>query len=311
MLALVLLGAREWYFLQSRTSVSSRAVEGVVTSAPATPLPTTQAPPSVTPAPPPAAVSVDTSNKADAIVKAPAVERAAEQAVPKQEPRQRGDEPGRNAQAQREEQAAAERQLEDAVRSTERPSAESQSKADPPSQPPREGPASPAMVELPAGLELNVRLSTTLNSGRLHVEDRFEATTEEDVNVNGRTVVPAGSVMRGVVSSVEPASHTNRTARMTLAFDQLTANGEAYPIRARVTQAIAGTGLKGEATKIAVSGGVGGIIGGLLGGAKGAVAGTVIGSGGSIAATEGKQIELAQGAVLRARLDASVQIHQE
>jgi hypothetical protein len=163
-------------------------------------------------------------------------------------------------------------------------------------------------VEVPAGTEMNVRLSTKLNSGSVHVEDRFEATTQEDVRIAGRTAVPAGSVMRGIVSSVEPATRTNRTARMTLAFDQLTINGQAYPIRARVTQAIAGEGLKGEATKIAVGAGLGGVIGGLLGGVKGAAAGTLIGSGGSIAATEGKQVELSQGAVLRTRIDAPVQI---
>lgn len=165
-----------------------------------------------------------------------------------------------------------------------------------------------AAVELPAGLEMNVRLSTKLNSGNLHVEDRFEATTQEELKVNGRSVVPAGSIMRGIVSSVEPASHTNRTARMTLAFDQLTVNGQAYPIRARVTQAIAGQGLKGEATRIAVGAGIGAVVGGLFGGGKGAAAGTVIGSGGTIAATEGKQIELPQGAIVRATIDAPVQI---
>ena len=163
-------------------------------------------------------------------------------------------------------------------------------------------------VELPAGLEINVRLSTKLNSGSLHVEDRFGATTQEDVKIDGRTVVPAGSVMRGIVSSVEPASHTNRTARMTLAFDQLTVNGQAYPIRARVTQAIAGQGLKGEAARIAVGAGVGAVLGGLFGGGKGAAAGTAIGSGGTIAATEGKQVELPQGAIVRATIDAPVHI---
>jgi hypothetical protein len=174
----------------------------------------------------------------------------------------------------------------------------------------RRQPEEPAVqaIEVPAGTEINVRLSTKLNSGRVHVEDRFEATTQDELKIGGRTVVPAGSVMRGIVSSVEPASRTNRTARMTLAFDQLTVNGQAYPIRSHVTQAIAGEGLKGEATKIAVGAGLGAVIGGLLGGAKGVAAGTVIGGGGTVAATDGKQVELSQGTVLRTSLDAPVQI---
>ena len=44
------------------------------------------------------------------------------------------------------------------------------------------------------------------------------------------------------------------------------------------------------------------------GGVKGAILGTVIGGGGITAATEGKEVELPQGSVLRVRLDSPVQI---
>ena len=162
--------------------------------------------------------------------------------------------------------------------------------------------------EIPSGTEMDVRLSANLNSGTAVVEDRFEATTLVDFNLGGRTLVPAGSVMRGVVTSVEPGPRTNRTSRMTLSFDQLTVNGRAYPIRVTVTQAIEGEGIRGEATRTGVGAGVGAIIGGILGGVKGALAGVLIGAGGTIAATEGKEVELPQGSVLRVRFDSPVQI---
>ncbi|HEY3093320.1 MAG TPA: hypothetical protein VGJ52_09485 [Vicinamibacterales bacterium] len=163
-------------------------------------------------------------------------------------------------------------------------------------------------VEVPSGTEMDVRLGNTLNSGTAQVEDRFEATTLVDLNINGRSVIPAGSVMRGVVTSVDPATRTNRTAKMTVSFDQVTVNGRAYPIRGTVTQAIQGEGIKGEAGKIATGAGVGAVLGGILGGVKGAILGTVIGGGGITAATEGKEVELPQGSVLRVRLDSPVQI---
>src|SRR5258705_13581432 len=103
---------------------------------------------------------------------------------------------------------------------------------------------------------MDVRLTNTLNSGTAQVEDRFEGTTLVDLSINGRTVIPAGSVMRGVVTAVEPATRTNRTAKMTVSFDQVTVNGRAYPIRGTVTQAIPGEGIKGEAGKNATSAGV-------------------------------------------------------
>ncbi len=164
-------------------------------------------------------------------------------------------------------------------------------------------------LEIPSGTEIDVRLGQNLNSGTAQVEDRFEATTLVDVNVNGRTAIPAGSVMRGVVTAVEPATRTNRTARMTVSFDQVTVNGRAYPMRGTVTQAIEGEGIKGETARIGTGAGVGAIIGGILGGFKGALAGILIGAGGTIAATEGKEVELPQGSVLRVRVDSPVQIN--
>jgi hypothetical protein len=165
-----------------------------------------------------------------------------------------------------------------------------------------------AQVEVPSGTEMDVRLTNNLNSGTAQVEDRFEGTTLVDLTVNGRTVIPSGAVMRGVVTSVEPATRTNRTAKMTVSFDQVTVNGRAYPIRGTVTQAIQGEGIKGETGRIATGAGAGAILGGILGGVKGAVLGAVIGGGGITAATEGKEIDLPQGTVLRVRLDSPVSI---
>jgi len=163
-------------------------------------------------------------------------------------------------------------------------------------------------VEIPVGTEIDVRLQNVLNSGTNQVEDRFEATTLVDVGVNSRVVIPAGSLMRGVITQVEPATRTNRTARMTVSFDQVTVNGQAYAIRGTVTQAIEGSGIKGETARIGTGAGVGAVIGGLLGGFKGALAGILIGGGGTIAATEGKEVQLPQGAVLRVRLDSPAYI---
>ena len=60
--------------------------------------------------------------------------------------------------------------------------------------------------------------------------------------------------------------------------------------------------------RIGTGAGVGAIIGGILGGAKGALAGILIGGGGTIAATEGKDVELPPGTVLRVRLDSALEL---
>ena len=163
--------------------------------------------------------------------------------------------------------------------------------------------------EIPVGTEMDVRLTDSLDSGTAMVEDRFEGTTLADVHVGGRVAIPAGSVVRGVVTAVDPATRTNRTARMTVSFDQVTVNGQAHPIRGTVTEAIQGSGMKGEVGRLGVGAGAGALVGGLLGGVKGALVGVAIGGGGMLAATEGKEVRLPQGAVLRVRLDSPVQMY--
>jgi hypothetical protein len=162
--------------------------------------------------------------------------------------------------------------------------------------------------EIPAGQEIDVRLERELNSDTAQVEDRFTATTVVDLYQGNDVLIPAGSTMRGVVSSVNKATRTDRKGSLTVAFDQVTVRGRNYPIRATVTQALESEGIKGEAAKIGAGAGVGAIIGGILGGAKGALLGVLIGGGGTIAATEGKDVKLPAGTVLRVRFEQPVQI---
>jgi hypothetical protein len=162
--------------------------------------------------------------------------------------------------------------------------------------------------DVPVGTEFDVRLQQALSSGTAQVEDRFEATTMVDLREGDRVIVPAGSPMRGVISSVNKAGRVERKGSLTVAFDQITVRGRTYPIRATVTQAIESEGVRGEAGKIGAGAGVGAIIGGILGGFKGALAGILIGGGGTIAATEGKDVELPPGTVLRVRLDSGLDL---
>ena len=149
-----------------------------------------------------------------------------------------------------------------------------------------------------------MRLERQLSSDTAQVEDRFEAITVADLSTDTNSVlIPAGSVMRGVVSSVNRASRTDRKGTLTVAFDQITINGRVYPMRGTVTQALESEGIRGEVARIGAGAGVGAIIGGIIGGVKGALLGVLIGGGGTIAATEGKDVTLPPGTILRVRLD--------
>ena len=162
--------------------------------------------------------------------------------------------------------------------------------------------------EVPASTELDVRLERELSSATAQVEDRFTATTVADLYQGNDVLIPAGSTLRGVVSSVTKATRTERKGALTVAFDNITINGRSYPVHATVTQAIESEGIKGEVGKIGAGAGAGAILGGILGGAKGALLGILIGGGGTIAATEGKDVSLPAGTVLRVRFEQPVQV---
>ena len=157
--------------------------------------------------------------------------------------------------------------------------------------------------EIPSGQEIDVRLQTALSSATAQVEDRFEATTVADLFRGNDVLIPAGSVVRGVVRTVDRATRTDRKGQLTVSFDQITIRGRTYPMRGTVTEAIESEGMKGEAARIGTGAGVGAIIGGIIGGVKGALLGVLIGGGGTLAATEGKDVSLDAGTVLRVRLD--------
>jgi hypothetical protein len=161
-------------------------------------------------------------------------------------------------------------------------------------------------LEIPSGSEVDVRLLTALTSDTAQVEDRVEATTMIDLYRGNELLVPAGSTLTGWVTSVDRASRTDRKGSLTIEFNRLRLNNRSYDVKAYVTQALESEGIKGETARIGAGSAVGAIIGGILGGVKGAVAGILIGGGGVIAATEGKDVHLPEGTVLRVRFDSPV-----
>jgi hypothetical protein len=161
---------------------------------------------------------------------------------------------------------------------------------------------------IPVGQEIDVRLRQTLSSDTASVEDRFEATTVVDLMQEGHVLVPAGSVIRGVVSNVDEADRLDRDSSLTLSFDRLEVEGRGHEIRGTASQVFKSGGIRDEAPRAGVGAGVGGIVGGILGGVEGAVLGAVIGAGGAIVATDGTDITLPAGSIIRVRMDSPVRL---
>lgn len=51
---------------------------------------------------------------------------------------------------------------------------------------------------LPPDTIINMRMNQTLSSRTSHVGDKFTATVSDPVSINGREVIPAGTIIEGV-----------------------------------------------------------------------------------------------------------------
>jgi hypothetical protein len=161
---------------------------------------------------------------------------------------------------------------------------------------------------IPVGQELDVRLRQRLSSDNAQVEQRFETTTVVDLMQDGRVLVPAGTVIEGFVSDVDKAGRIDRDGSLTLAFDRMRVRGRALDIRAGTTEVFESAGIRGEAGTAGIGAGVGGVVGGIIGGVKGAIIGAAIGAGGAIAATDGKDVTLPAGTIVRIRMDTPLRL---
>jgi len=165
---------------------------------------------------------------------------------------------------------------------------------------------------VPEGTKLALTLSTAISSATNKAEDPVEATLAEAVSVDGATVLPAGSVVKGTVTSAEGSGKVKGLASIALKFTTIAPAGrdDNYTIDANYSeQAEASKG--SDAKKIGIGAGAGAAIGAILGGKKGAAVGAGVGAGagtGAVLATKGKEVEHASGATLHVELTKSVDV---
>lgn len=178
-----------------------------------------------------------------------------------------------------------------------------------PSRP--QAPPPPAMIDLPAGTDLRVRLDQDLGSKISRPGDSFTATVANDVTVNGQTVIPRGARADGTVIDAKPLGRFKGGAVLAVRLERVTTRWGSYPV-ATSTISHAEKG-KGKRTAILAGGGagLGALIGGLAGGGKGALIGALAGGGAGTAGsafTGNKEIFLPSETMLTFHLDHSVHI---
>jgi hypothetical protein len=156
-------------------------------------------------------------------------------------------------------------------------------------------PAPPAVVDLPAGTRLIVRIDRDLGSKISQPGDSFSATVSNDVLVSGQTVIARGARADGTVVDAKPLGKFKGGAYLEIRLERVHTQWGGYPIStSSIDRAEKG---KGRRTAEFAGGGagLGAIVGALAGGGKGAAIGAIAGGGAGTAGgafTGNKQIEL-------------------
>ena len=173
------------------------------------------------------------------------------------------------------------------------------------------GAKTPAYVNIPAGTRITVRTIDAIDSTQNRVGDRFEASLEEPVRVDGNEIVSRNAAVYGrLAESKESGTFTGRS-QLRLELTALVVNGQTVPI---VTGDYELTGKsRGASTAKRTVGGaaVGSIIGALAGGGKGAAIGAGVGAGagaGSEIITKGDQVKVPSETLIDFTLQQDVSI---
>jgi hypothetical protein len=163
---------------------------------------------------------------------------------------------------------------------------------------------------LPSGTDVVIRLDQTLSSKTARPEDRITATVVEPVRLDGRTVIPVGTEVLGVVRSADTADRLARGGKLELAFDAIRLENQRLDMRTRVME-VKGDGLERNSStekKAGLGAIIGGVLGGLTEGTSGAIVGAILGAGGGIAASKGEDVVLPEGTIMTLRLDDAMTV---
>ena len=172
----------------------------------------------------------------------------------------------------------------------------------------------PKPLVIPADTVIAVVLDQTITSKTNKSGDKFTATVESPIEVEGKVAIPKGARAEGVVNEAKAAGRFKGGAALALELTSITVSGRDYEVQ--TSGATMSSKGKGKRTAVMVGGGAAGgaAIGGIAGGGKGAAIGALIGAAagtGGAGLTGNRDITLGAETPLDFKLLQSVKIREK
>ncbi len=168
-----------------------------------------------------------------------------------------------------------------------------------------------AYVTVPAGTQISIRTIDSIDSTKNHVGDRFQASLEEPLVIDGNVVVEKGADVYGRLVEAKTSGTFTGRSELQLELTGIVVNGKTIPL---VTGEYAlGGKSRGSSTAKRTVGGaaVGSIIGAIAGHGKGAAIGAGTGAAvgaGSEVITKGDQVKIPSETLLNFTVKQEVSI---
>jgi hypothetical protein len=160
-------------------------------------------------------------------------------------------------------------------------------------------------VAVPRGTALRVRLNHAVSTGTNRPGDRFTATLDESLVIDGKTVLPKGAGVRGTIQESDNSGRLRGRAVLALTLESVAWNGRTYTLATGTHRSVSAGHKKRNAVLVGGGSGLGALLGGIAGGGKGALigagAGAAAGTAGA-AATGKREIRIPAESVLGFRL---------